>query len=235
MWRWLSTRWLGNKAQVTRKLIALPFRVGLGSARLALRGIGDISAWGFELAEAAAGLVRRSSSENGAPPAPEPEHRRQPEAEAPHTASRPTSRRGATPARPRPPRPRRAAPSPPQAAPPEAAPPEAAPPEVVSGEVVPEPVHTPEPEPELVLESSEPGAQDGAGAQITVAEPWEGYDRLKARAVVERLSNATPEEIATVELYETTKRARKSILEAAERRLRDETNSNDRSGDQSDG
>ncbi len=40
----------------------------------------------------------------------------------------------------------------------------------------------------LVRESAEPGAEDGAGASVTVAEPWEGYSGMNAREVVARLS-----------------------------------------------
>jgi hypothetical protein len=73
----------------------------------------------------------------------------------------------------------------------------------------------------IVHEAADPGAEDGAGAQITVAEPWQGYDRLGARDVIDRLSTAPPAVLAAVELYEAGKRRRKTVLEAAERRLRD--------------
>ncbi len=47
------------------------------------------------------------------------------------------------------------------------------------------PVHVSE-EPELVRESAEPGAEDGAGAAVTVIEPWSGYAQMNAREVIAR-------------------------------------------------
>ena len=47
-------------------------------------------------------------------------------------------------------------------------------------------------EPELVQETAEPGAEDGAGAQLTVIEPWNGYARLNAREVIARAHEASP-------------------------------------------
>src|SRR5205814_1916344 len=40
------------------------------------------------------------------------------------------------------------------------------------------PAHVSE-EPELVAEFAEPGAEEEAGAEVEIAEPWEGYDRMK--------------------------------------------------------
>jgi hypothetical protein len=77
-----------------------------------------------------------------------------------------------------------------------------------------EPVHVSE-EPVVVAEVADPGAEDGAGAQVTVAEPWEGYRQMKASDVIDRLAAATPEEIAVVQLYESMNRRRKTVLEAA--------------------
>jgi hypothetical protein len=119
-------------------------------------------------------------------------------------------------------------------------------PDVFSGEVVPEPdpradvaparapepptpapapAPTPEPlhvstEPELVEEVAEPGAEDGAGAQVRVREPWPGYRSLKARDVVARLASATREELAAIELYELAHANRKSVVVAAQRALK---------------
>jgi hypothetical protein len=70
-------------------------------------------------------------------------------------------------------------------------------------------------EPVVVAEVADPGAEDGAGAQVTVAEPWEGYRKMKASDVIDRLAAATPEEIAVVQLYESMNRRRKTVLEAA--------------------
>jgi outer membrane biosynthesis protein TonB len=89
----------------------------------------------------------------------------------------------------------------------------------------PEPPPAPEPshvstEPELVEESAEPGAEDGAGAQVRIGEPWPGYRGLKARDVVARLPFATREELAAVELFERAGANRKSVVVAAQRALK---------------
>ena len=83
----------------------------------------------------------------------------------------------------------------------------------------PEPSHVSE-EPTLVREEAEPGAEDGAGAAVTVREPWEGYARMGAREVIARLADATPAELAAVSLYETGNRSRQTVLEAVQRQLR---------------
>jgi hypothetical protein len=88
-----------------------------------------------------------------------------------------------------------------------------------------EPAPAPEPalvseEPVLVAESADPGAQDGAGPEIEVAEPWEGYRRATAADVLARVAGGSAAEVAVVQLYEHTHRRRKSVLDAAERRLR---------------
>jgi hypothetical protein len=77
-----------------------------------------------------------------------------------------------------------------------------------------EPEHVSE-EPVVVAEGADPGAEDGAGAQVSVAEPWEGYRQMKAADVIDRLAAATPEEVAVVQLYESMHRRRKTVLEAA--------------------
>jgi hypothetical protein len=72
----------------------------------------------------------------------------------------------------------------------------------------------------VVEEVSEPGAEDGAGAQIRVAEPWAGYRKMKAPEVVDRLRGMGSAELAAVELYELSHRRRQTVLEAAARELR---------------
>ncbi len=84
---------------------------------------------------------------------------------------------------------------------------------------VQEPVHVSE-EPELVLEEAEPGAEDGAGAQLTVAEPWNGYARMNARDVIARAQQAGPAELAAVRLYESRHRSRQTVLAAVDRQLK---------------
>ncbi|MGN6168193.1 MAG: hypothetical protein ACTHQQ_08485 [Solirubrobacteraceae bacterium] len=86
----------------------------------------------------------------------------------------------------------------------------------------PEPVHVSE-EPELVEEVAEPGAEDGAGAAVTVDEPWPGYARMTAKQVIERLAQASPAELAAVQLYESAHRNRQTVRAAAERNLKSKT------------
>lgn len=82
-----------------------------------------------------------------------------------------------------------------------------------------EPAHVSE-EPALVEEFAEPGAEDGAGAEVRVDPPWDGYEELNAKQVVSRLADADPAELAAVELYETSHRRRQTILNAVQRELR---------------
>jgi hypothetical protein len=92
--------------------------------------------------------------------------------------------------------------------------------------VVPEPVRVSEEpthvseEPELVREEAEPGAEDGAGAAVTVIEPWDGYARMNAREVIARAQQAGPAELAAVRLYESRNRSRQTVLAAVDRQLK---------------
>ena len=72
----------------------------------------------------------------------------------------------------------------------------------------------------LVAESAEEGAEDGAGPELTVDAPWDGYDRMTAADIRDRLSAATAAEAAAVELYETTGKNRRTVIDAAARALR---------------
>lgn len=72
----------------------------------------------------------------------------------------------------------------------------------------------------LIAEFAEEGAEDGAGAEVRVAEPWEGYSRMRVPEVKDRLSAATTAELAAVQLYEATHRQRASVLQAVEGRMR---------------
>jgi hypothetical protein len=85
--------------------------------------------------------------------------------------------------------------------------------------LVEEPAHVSE-EPELVAESAEPGAEDGAGAGITVAEPWDGYGHMSAKDVIDRARTANVAELATMRLYEARHRARQTVLAAVDRQLK---------------
>ena len=71
----------------------------------------------------------------------------------------------------------------------------------------------------LVAEVAEQGAEDGAGAELHVDEPWEGYDEMGAAEVRRRLSGTDRAAAAAVKLYETTRKKRRSVIEAADRRL----------------
>jgi hypothetical protein len=81
-----------------------------------------------------------------------------------------------------------------------------------------EPVRVAE-EPELVAEAAETGAEDGAGAEVDVDEPWPGYDEMTAADIEERLLAEGPEAAAAVSLYEASRKGRASILEAASRTM----------------
>jgi hypothetical protein len=81
-----------------------------------------------------------------------------------------------------------------------------------------EPVHVSE-EPELVAETAETGAEDGAGAEVAVDEPWTGYDEMTAADIEDRLLTEGPETAAAVRLYEASHKGRASILEAASRTM----------------
>jgi hypothetical protein len=71
----------------------------------------------------------------------------------------------------------------------------------------------------VVAESADAGAAEGAGAQITVAEPWEGYAGLTAKEVNDRLATASPASLAVARLYETAHRNRVTVLRQIDRRL----------------
>jgi hypothetical protein len=117
------------------------------------------------------------------------------------------------------------APTPPAAAEPAPTPPAA--PEPPTPTAAAEPAPTPpaaEPahvdaEPELVAEAAEAGAEDGAGAEVDVDEPWPGYDEMTAPDIEERLQAEGPEAAAAVSLYEASRKGRASILEAASRSM----------------
>jgi hypothetical protein len=84
--------------------------------------------------------------------------------------------------------------------------------------------------PRLVRESADPGAEDGAGAHVQVEQPWSGYASLKAAEVVDRLVAEPEAVLSLVLLYERAHRARRSVLEAAERQLRRSSSQRTRQG-----
>jgi hypothetical protein len=72
----------------------------------------------------------------------------------------------------------------------------------------------------LVAEVAEEGAEGGAGPELHVDEPWDGYDQMTAPQIRDRLTAGTVELAAAVELYESIGKARRTVLEAAERTLK---------------
>jgi hypothetical protein len=185
---------------MTQKLLTLPFRLGFGAARTAL----DISVKTLGVSAKLAGTaveILRPHDQSSEPSPPERS-----------TDEAPEERREVKAPRPRPPAPPRVNGH--SASP--AAPP--APPTSLTHDQ--EVVKTLEDEDELVAEFAEPGAEDGAGAQLDVAEPWEGYARMNAADVVSRIDQADPAELALLELYEQAHKKRRTVLTAATRRLR---------------
>jgi hypothetical protein len=87
-------------------------------------------------------------------------------------------------------------------------------PPAVPDELIPD--HVDE-EPVLVAEVAEEGAEEGAGPELTVEPPWEGYDQMTAADVRDRLAAGSPVEAGAVELYERTHKNRSSVIDAAER------------------
>src|SRR4051794_40488013 len=74
-----------------------------------------------------------------------------------------------------------------------------------------------EPEPRHVTREVTRVGTEGAaapGAEVRVDAPWEDYDALKAADVVARLRTADDATRAMVRLYESGKKARKSVLDA---------------------
>ena len=180
---------------MTGKLITLPARVWLQSARLLTRAAGGVVGRAVSLAGQAIGAASPDGSgrEQPAPaatPQPEPSPAREP------SPSRPV--RAVTPVRP---------PAPEPAAPP------------TDTRPAPEPAHVSE-QPELVREEAEPGAEDGAGATINVLEPWNGYARMNAREIIDRARQANAAELAAVRLYESRHRSRQTVLAAVDRQLK---------------
>jgi hypothetical protein len=91
---------------------------------------------------------------------------------------------------------------------------------VVETEAAPaEPGHVSE-EPELVAEVAEQGAEEGAGPEIRLEEPWPGYDGMTAADIVDRLVAEGDAVAAAVSLYEAGGKGRSTVLDAASRSMR---------------
>jgi hypothetical protein len=94
----------------------------------------------------------------------------------------------------------------------------------------PEPKPEPEPEPPIKIHDDEPTrgevnrlrleereSEGGAvGAEVHVDAPWEGYDAMTAREVLDRLVGADEATRAVVRLYESATRNRATILRETE-------------------
>lgn len=70
-----------------------------------------------------------------------------------------------------------------------------------------------------VAESAERGAEEGAGAEVHVDPPWDGYDAMTAADIRDRLVAADAAQATAVALYEAAGRGRITVVTAAERRL----------------
>lgn len=193
------------------KLITFPLRVPVRSAQLLTRAAGEVAGRAVSISGHAIALVIPGRSQPtwddvAPPPAPEA-----PVVDIPaSTIVDDPAPRGTD------------APSVPPSAPPPNAPVADAPVEWAQeppSPLVEQPAHVSE-EPELVQESAEPGAEEGAGAGITVAEPWEGYGRMSAKDVIDRARTANVAELATMRLYEARHRARQTVLDAVDRQLK---------------
>ena len=75
-------------------------------------------------------------------------------------------------------------------------------------------------EEELVEQVAERGAETTPGPEIHIDAPWDGYDRMKAGEIRDRLAAADTATAGMVEIYERAKKNRKSVIEAAERAQR---------------
>lgn len=75
-------------------------------------------------------------------------------------------------------------------------------------------------DPVPVAEFGGEGAETAAGTQIHIDEPWDGYDGMTAAQIQKRLTKANRAAVAAVSLYEGSKRGRRSVIGAADRRLR---------------
>jgi hypothetical protein len=189
------------------KLITLPLRVSLRSAQLLTRAAGGVAGRTFSITALA---IQIASPGRSGGPARDAAPRPAPASRAPSRHEQPPEEAVSPVGVEHPPAPRAGAAEPPATP--------TFPPAVSPDELLDEPAHVSE-EPELVAESAEPGAEEGAGADITVIEPWAGYGRLKAKDVIDRARTASVAELAAMRLYEARHRARQTVLAAVDRQL----------------
>lgn len=195
------------------ELITLPVRIGVRATRMWLHAAEGVVSIAANAAELLLDATNRQSVRGPDPRdiAPRSEIDPAPPPRAPRPPAPPPP--PAPPSPPAPPEPQRQGPPEVSAAPPAE---RHEPTPSATGER--EPAHVSE-EPVLVEEFAEPGAEDGAGAQVEVEAPWSGYDQMNAKQVIGRLAEATPEELAAVQLYESGHRSRHTILAAVQREL----------------
>jgi hypothetical protein len=177
-------------------VVRVPLELGFGAAK--------------EAVKFAHGLVSGGDEPVAEKPRPAPPSRRR------RTSRRSGNGRARTTAK-TPARPAKA-PAPPPPAPEPPAPVEPVAEPVVAAPVAEEPAHVSE-EPELVAEAAEAGAEEGAGAEVVVDEPWPGYDQMAAPDIEDRLVTEGTETAAAVSLYEASRKGRASVLEAASRSM----------------
>jgi hypothetical protein len=77
-------------------------------------------------------------------------------------------------------------------------------------------------EEELVESFAEQGAEEAPGPEIEIAEPWDGYAKMTAAQIRERLSSVDTATAGMVEIYERAHKGRKQVIDAAERAQRRE-------------
>ncbi len=201
---------------MTNELITWPLRAGSGATRIAIRTTVKATRLAAGLAGSAVSLVRPPSGkpprERSSTPAPPPGHTADPPRAPIPAAQPPTARPQVGVAEPPvvPERPQVDTDTEFVAEPPHLN---------ADTELVAEPPHL-DAEPELVAEFAEPGVEDGAGPELKIHEPWDGYGQLDAAAVIDRIASATDAELALVKLYEQSHRQRPTVLEAVEDRLK---------------
>jgi hypothetical protein len=191
-----------------KKLLNLYIRAVGGAARLPFTVAARSTKLAFDTAEAAYGLVRGGAGEHDSrEPAPPP------------ATSTPT------------PTPTREAIVEPEAEPAPAEPEPLPQAPVIDYDAEPmtpigqaEVAKTIDDEDELVAEFADPGAEDGPGPTIEVEPPWDGYGVMHADDVAARIAAADEAELFVLELYERAHKNRRTVIEAAEGRLRELAN-----------
>ncbi len=195
---------------MTGELLTFPIRLGLRAARVAARGALQASDGAISLAS----FVLKRATSNGSSNRSRDESGDGVNYAAPAKQSVPAPRETASDTAPAPPDQSDTAPAPPDQS--DTAP---GPPDQAEPTLQPTPAHVSE-EPTLVEEFAEAGAEDGAGAQVSVAEPWDGYAHMNAQDIIARASHADAAELAAVQLYEAANRSRETVMTVVERELR---------------